>query len=102
MTRITDNTRKALQHREISVPQRFFRLMANGALQSRRIAGLQQLLHDKLIDFLTFFSPVVADCFGLCLIRNCDGQVDRVGIFFFYDTVYRKFIGGVAVIVGDD
>ena len=24
MTRITDNTRKALQHREISVPQRFF------------------------------------------------------------------------------
>ena len=36
MTRITDNTRKALQHREISVPQRFFRLVANNVLQSRR------------------------------------------------------------------
>ena len=31
-------------------------------------------------------------------------MVRSIGLayFFFYDTVYRKFIGGVAVIVGDD
>ena len=49
--------------------------------------GLLKLFHNGLINFLAFFTPVVAHGRGLPAVRGCDSQVDQIAFVFFDNTV---------------
>lgn len=62
----------------------------------------QKLSHQKLVDNFTFVLPGFAHGFCLFFVRNCKSQVDQIGLFFFYDTVYGVFFCcGTVIICGN-
>ena len=62
----------------------------------------RRAVSSELVDHFTFVFPGLAHSFCLFFVRNRKSQVDQIGLFFFYDTVYGIFFCRGTVIIRRD